>query len=106
MIITHYLIDNRILFFMHHQQDIFNSYRKREQDSLKAQPHTHIVGPSRHISGKVTNRLLRYDAYPGKTAHHLCIAAADRQRLGSYPKVLGQASLQLRPSHPWRDRSG
>src|ERR1700747_2153289 len=34
-----------------------------------------------------------------KTSHHLCIAVAGRRRLGSYPKVLGQASLQLRTPH-------
>jgi hypothetical protein len=54
----------------------------------------------------VTNRLMRFDACPGKTTYHLCIAAADRRRLGSYPEVLGQASLQLRMSHPWRDHRG
>ena len=49
---------------------------------------------------------MRFDACPGKTTYRLCIAAADRRCLGSYPEVLGQASLRLRMSHPWQDCSG
>jgi hypothetical protein len=47
---------------------------------------------------------MRFGTYPGKTSHHLCIAAADRRRLGNYPKVLGHASLQLRTVRLTLDR--